>query len=48
MILEGINARFLMGKTVGEGFDRMGQMVTALCDAAFDLADRSEIKALRG
>jgi aminoglycoside phosphotransferase (APT) family kinase protein len=48
VILEGINARFLMGKTVGEGFDRMGAMVTSLLDAAFDLADRSEIRALRG
>ena len=48
VILEGINARFLMGKTVGEGFDRMGEMVTRLLDAAFDLADRSEIRALRG
>jgi hypothetical protein len=48
VILEGINARFLMGKTVGEGFDQMGQMVTALLDAAFDVANRSEIRALRG
>ncbi|MFM8302969.1 MAG: phosphotransferase family protein [Actinomycetota bacterium] len=48
VILEGINARFLMGKTLGEGFDQMGQMVTALLDAAFAVADRSEIRALRG
>lgn len=48
IILEGINARFLMGKTLGEGFDRMGQMVGTLCDAALDLANRSEIRALRG
>lgn len=48
VILEGINARFLMGKTVGEGFDQMGQMVTALVDAAFSVADASEIRALRG
>ena len=48
IILEGINARFLMGKTVGEGFDQMGQMVTRLCAAALDLADRSEIRALHG
>lgn len=48
VILEGINARFLMGKTLGEGFDQMGQMVTALLDAAFELANRSEIRALRG
>jgi aminoglycoside phosphotransferase (APT) family kinase protein len=48
VILEGINARFLMGKTLGEGFDQMGGMVTALLDAALDLANRSEIRALRG
>ena len=48
IILEGINARYLMGMTVGEGFDRMGQMVTALCDAALDLATRSETRALHG
>ena len=27
IILEGIHARFLMGKTVGEGFDHIGAMV---------------------
>ena len=48
VILEGINARFLMGKTVGAGFDQMGGMVTALLDAAFAVADRSAIAALRG
>jgi len=48
VILEGINARFLMGKTLGEGFDQMGQMVTSLLDAAFAVADRSAIRALRG
>ncbi|MBM3659531.1 MAG: phosphotransferase family protein [Actinobacteria bacterium] len=48
IILEGINARFLMGKTLGEGFDRMGQMVSTLCDAALDLATRSQIPALHG
>ena len=48
VILEGINARFLMGKTVGDGFDRMGELVTALLDAALDFAGRSSIPALRG
>ena len=48
VILEGINARFLMGKTLGEGFDQMGRMVTALLDAAFEVANRSEIRALHG
>ncbi len=48
VILEGINARFLMGKTVGAGFDQMAGMVTALLDAAFEVADRSAIPALHG
>ncbi|GMU79802.1 MAG: acyl-CoA dehydrogenase [Acidimicrobiia bacterium] len=48
VILEGINARFLMGKTLGEGFDQMGRMVSALVDAAFSVADASGIRALRG
>ncbi len=29
VILEGINARFLMGKTLGEGFGEMGELVVA-------------------
>jgi hypothetical protein len=37
-----------MGKTVGAGFDQMAGMVTALLDAAFDVADQSDIPALRG
>jgi aminoglycoside phosphotransferase (APT) family kinase protein len=41
VILEGINARFQMGKTVGEGFDEIGAGVTALVDAALARADAS-------
>ena len=41
VILEGINARFLMGKTLGEGFDAMGEMVAELVDAALAVADQS-------
>ena len=48
VILEGINARFLMGKTVGDGFDQMGGMVTALLDSAYGVANASKIAALRG
>jgi aminoglycoside phosphotransferase (APT) family kinase protein len=48
IIVEGINARFRMGKTVGEGFEAMGQMVEGLVDAALEQADRSSIVALRG
>ena len=48
IILEGIHARFLMGKTVGEGFDDMGAIVVALAEGALDAANRSSIPALRG
>jgi aminoglycoside phosphotransferase (APT) family kinase protein len=48
IIIEGINARFLMGKTLGEGFEAMGQMVSGLVDAALEQADRSSMPALRG
>jgi aminoglycoside phosphotransferase (APT) family kinase protein len=48
IIVEGIHARFLMGKTVGEGFEDMGHAVEALAQAALDLADASEIRALHG
>jgi aminoglycoside phosphotransferase (APT) family kinase protein len=48
VILEGINARFQMGKTLGEGFDTIGVMVTGLVDAALEIANQSSIAALRG
>jgi aminoglycoside phosphotransferase (APT) family kinase protein len=48
IIVEGIHARFLMGKTVGEGFDGMGVLVDRLTTAALELASTSEIRALRG
>ncbi|MCU1458680.1 MAG: putative aminoglycoside phosphotransferase [Actinomycetia bacterium] len=48
IILEGINARFQMGKTLGEGFDHMGEMATVLADTALDLANGSANPALRG
>jgi hypothetical protein len=37
-----------MGKTLGEGFEAMGAMVSGLVDAALEQADHSEIAALRG
>jgi hypothetical protein len=37
-----------MGKTLGEGFEDMSHAVEALADAALDVADHSEIRALRG
>jgi len=46
IILEGINARFLMGKTLGEGFGAMGEMVAELVDSALEVADGSSDSAL--
>jgi aminoglycoside phosphotransferase (APT) family kinase protein len=37
VITEGIHARFLMGKTVGEGFDAIGRQVAVLCERAIAL-----------
>ncbi len=48
IIVEGINARYQMGKTLGEGFETMGAMVSGLIDSALEQANRSEIVALRG
>jgi aminoglycoside phosphotransferase (APT) family kinase protein len=48
IIVEGINARYQMGKTLGEGFEAMGAMVKGLIDSALEQADRSDIAALRG
>jgi aminoglycoside phosphotransferase (APT) family kinase protein len=42
IILEGIHKRFLLGKTVGEGFDTIGPAVATLADAALELADASD------
>ncbi len=48
IILEGIHARFLMGKTVGAGFDNIGTMVETIANAALESGARSSIPALRG
>ncbi|HKR97936.1 MAG TPA: phosphotransferase family protein [Candidatus Dormibacteraeota bacterium] len=37
IIAEGINARFLMGMTVGAGFDEVGTMVPPIVEHALDL-----------
>jgi len=39
VVLEGINARFLQHKTVGEGFEREGQAVPILIERAHQLLD---------
>jgi aminoglycoside phosphotransferase (APT) family kinase protein len=48
IIVEGINARYRMGKTLGEGFEAMGAMVSGLVNGALEQANVSEIAALRG
>jgi aminoglycoside phosphotransferase (APT) family kinase protein len=48
IILEGIHARYLMGKTVGAGFDHIGNMVEAIASSALETASHSSIVALRG
>jgi aminoglycoside phosphotransferase (APT) family kinase protein len=48
IIVEGIAARYRMGKTLGEGFEHMGQMVKSLVDEALEQATHSSIPALRG
>jgi aminoglycoside phosphotransferase (APT) family kinase protein len=48
IIVEGIAARYRMGKTLGEGFEHMGEMVSSLVNEALDQANRSSIPALRG
>ena len=40
IIAEGITARFLMGMTVGEGFETMGEMVPAIVDGGLAALDR--------
>jgi aminoglycoside phosphotransferase (APT) family kinase protein len=48
VILEGINARFKMGKTVGEGFDEMDHAVVGLAEAGLERASASDDPRLRG
>ncbi len=48
IILEGIAARYRMGKTVGEGFSHIGNMVESIANAALEHGSRSSIPALRG
>ena len=48
IILEGIHARYLMGKTVGEGFDHIGSLVEIMVQGALDQCSQSSITALRG
>ena len=42
VVLEGIHARFLLRKTVGEGFEREGQAVPALIERAHQMLDADQ------
>jgi aminoglycoside phosphotransferase (APT) family kinase protein len=48
IIAEGINARFLLGMTVGEGFETMGPAVPLIVDAALERASASGLAGLSG
>ena len=47
IIAEGITARFLMGMTVGEGFETMGEMVPAIVDSGLSCTRPVGIRARR-
>ena len=46
IIVEGIHARYRMGKTLGEGFEHMGAMVNSLVEEALAVADASPVATL--
>lgn len=48
IIIEGIQARFLGGGTVGDGFDQIGVLVGLLATMGLQVADESSIKTLHG
>lgn len=48
IIVEGIHARHLMGKTLGEGFETMGDRVPSIIGRALERAGTSSVLALRG
>jgi aminoglycoside phosphotransferase (APT) family kinase protein len=48
IIAEGINARFLLGMTVGEGFETMGPAVPLIIDRALERASASGLAGLSG
>jgi aminoglycoside phosphotransferase (APT) family kinase protein len=48
IVAEGIHARFLMGMTVGEGFEQYGPKVPVMVDWALRLATDSGLPGLRG
>ena len=48
VISEGIYARYLQGKTVGEGFEGMQRTSVPLAERALALAEASSVPGLRG
>jgi aminoglycoside phosphotransferase (APT) family kinase protein len=48
IIAEGIHARFLMGMTVGEGFETMGPAVPLLVERALERGSKSGLAGLSG
>jgi aminoglycoside phosphotransferase (APT) family kinase protein len=48
VILEGIQARYLQGGTVGAGFETIGAQVLVLARGGMNVADNSTIATLRG
>ena len=48
IISEGIYARYLQGKTLGEGFEHVERVSIPLCEAAMAIAERSSLPGLRG
>jgi aminoglycoside phosphotransferase (APT) family kinase protein len=48
VIVEGIHARYLQGKTVGEGFSNLGESTVRTAERALAIADQSTNPKLRG
>jgi aminoglycoside phosphotransferase (APT) family kinase protein len=48
IVAEGIHARFLMGQTVGEGFEVMGPRVPLLVNMALEIGAKSGLPGLSG
>ena len=48
IVAEGIHARYLMGMTVGDGFEQYGPKVPVMVDWALRLAGESGLPGLRG
>jgi hypothetical protein len=46
VILEGIHARFLQGKTLGEGFDSIGERVPPLTALGLWVLDNKTVGAI--